>query len=181
MKIIVGLGNPGIQYETTRHNVGFLAVDRLIDSWRATGPTIKHQAEIYSAKVDGEPVMILKPQTFMNDSGVAIKALVNFFKIKPQEIYVIHDDLDIPLGKWKLQKGVGPKVHNGINSIENELGTQEFWRIRIGIDNRDSENRIAGEEYVLQKFLSDENHILENVSKESIDTINQIVEDKKKE
>jgi PTH1 family peptidyl-tRNA hydrolase len=176
MKLIVGLGNPGIEYENTRHNVGFIILDAMIKEnqmeWEKWNNSLISRSNTS---------IFAKPQTFMNDSGVAIKALVNFFKIKPQEIYVIHDDLDIPLGKWKLQKGVGPKVHNGINSIENELGTQEFWRIRIGIDNRDSENRIAGEEYVLQKFLSDENHILENVSKESIDTINQIVEDKKKE
>lgn len=135
MKIIVGLGNPGIQYETTRHNVGFLAVDRLIDSWRATGPIIKHQAEIYSAKVDGEPVMILKPQTFMNLSGRSVAPLYHFYKCTPQDLIVIHDELDLDPLVFRLKTGGSAGGHNGLKSIDESIGKDQtqYHRVRIGI------------------------------------------------
>ena len=96
----------------------------------------------------------------MNDSGVAVKKIVDSYKIDPQNIYIIHDDLDISLGEYKIQIAKGPKVHNGINSVEEELGTKNFGRIRIGIENRDPENRTKGEEYVLQNFTEEEKRIL---------------------
>jgi peptidyl-tRNA hydrolase, PTH1 family len=104
----------------------------------------------------------------MNESGKAVKKLVDFYKVEMDDLYVIHDDLDIKLGEYKIQKGVGPKVHGGVNSIERELGKEDFWRARVGVDNRDLENRIPGEEYVLQNFTREERNIL-------MESINQLV------
>jgi len=145
MKLIIGLGNPGSKYIHNRHNAGHLLVEAI-----------------------GEG---LKTNTFMNDSGKFVK------KNKPKDLndlYIAHDDLDIRLGQYKIQFGVGPKVHYGIQSIENELGTKDFWRIRIGVDNRDPNNRTPGEEYVLQDFSSEELKILEEVYAKIRDDIAKI-------
>ena len=112
-------------------------------------------------------LILAKPMTFMNDSGLAVQKLAAFYKLPATDIYVIHDDLDIGLGAYKIQKGIGPKVHNGVNSIEEKLGTKEFYRVRVGVDNREGENRIPGEDYVLQNFRKEEKKVL----KEKIDII----------
>src|SRR3972149_1266470 len=112
MKLIVGLGNPGEGYNNNRHNVGHMVVESLKRS-----------------------------QGFMNDSGVFVNKLVEQNMVKTSDLWVIHDDLDIPLGSYKIQKGKGPKLHNGINSIEKELASEDFWRVRVGVENRSSENK----------------------------------------
>lgn len=162
MKLVVGLGNPGSKYEDTRHNVGFKVVDSLWhliagkEDWKESR---KFKALIFGPTASG--TLLAKPQTFMNDSGVAVARLSAFYKILPDDIYVIHDDLDIRLGEYKIQLGIGPKVHNGVNSIEEKLGTHDFWRVRVGVDKRRPENRIPGEDYVLQKFEKEERTQLE--------------------
>jgi PTH1 family peptidyl-tRNA hydrolase len=109
-------------------------------------------------------MLFAKPQTFMNTSGVAVKKLLEHYHIDAQtELYLIHDDLDIRLGEYKIQFEVGPKVHNGVTSVEEELGSTAFWRIRVGVDNRDLTNRMPGEAYVLQKFLKEELTLLTSV------------------
>lgn len=157
MKLIVGLGNPGEKYANTRHNVGFLFVDRLQsavyrnDIWESQK---KHKSVVCNLKsVD---CILVKPQTFMNESGVSVLSLTTFYKIPTANLYVVHDDLDIKLGEYKIQFGVGPKVHGGVSSIENTLGTINFWRVRVGVDNRDPQNRTPGERYVLERFTTDE-------------------------
>lgn len=139
MKLIVGLGNPGKEYAHHRHNVGFMFVDYMSENAQS-----KH--------------IFLKPQTFMNKSGGAVQKVMQFYKIPLENLYVVHDDLDIPLGKFKIQKGTGPKLHNGLTSIEEKLGTKNFWRIRIGVENRPTENRPSGEVYVLNNFTPEEHH-----------------------
>ena len=138
MKLIVGLGNPGGKYRDNRHNVGHWVVEALLKRPLPNEFVVK------------------KSPVFMNDSGFFVKKLVEQYRAKPSDLWVIHDDLDIPLGSYKIQKGKGPKLHNGVNSIEEELGTDEFWRVRVGVDNRDQESRISGEEYVLQDFSQEE-------------------------
>lgn len=163
MKVIVGLGNPGVLYSSTRHNAGILFVEQLAETLHSDYGWRKHfDALIFKTP---ELVLVKTKEVFMNESGRLLQGL-------PEgELYLVHDDLDIKLGEYKIQKGVGPKVHNGVESIENQLGTKDFWRIRIGIDNRDSQNRIPGEEYVLQKFSSEEREILKGVCDEIIKTI----------
>src|SRR4051794_16113943 len=135
MKIVVGLGNPGPKYETTRHNVGFLAVDRLIDEWKATGPASKHQGEVYQADVRGEKVLLVKPETFMNLSGRCVAPLMVFFKCKPSDLIVIHDDLDLIPFALRIKTGGGTGGHNGLKSLDESLGAGQngYHRIRIGI------------------------------------------------
>src|SRR3989338_3962417 len=154
MKVIVGLGNPGQEYENTRHSVCFVVLDKL-------GTGFRYEKKFNSEVAKTDSILLIKPQTFMNNSGEAVQKIVNFYKIDLQDLYVIHDDLDIRLGEYKIQFGKGPKVHNGVSSIEQALGTKDFWRVRIGIDNKD----------VLGKFLPEEKGIIEGV----IDEINAAV------
>jgi len=147
MKLIVGLGNPGDKYENTRHNVGYLFVDEFT----------KTKSKDFLAKKSG---------VFMNDSGSAVKKLTSAYNLVHDNLFIVHDDLDIPLGKYKIQLGVGPKDHKGLESINHELGTKDYWHVRIGVDARDPNNRIVGEEYVLQNFTESERQILDTVIKE---------------
>jgi PTH1 family peptidyl-tRNA hydrolase len=168
-KLIIGLGNPGEKYKNNRHNVGFLVADRLQSTvygqykWEENN---KFQAVV--CKPSAVDIILAKPQTFMNSSGTAVQKLVNFYKVNMPDLWIIHDDLDIKLGQYKIQQGHGPKLHYGIQSIEKELGTENFWRVRIGVDNRSSEDRIPGEEYVLQNFKEDEIEVRDRVIREVI-------------
>ena len=164
MKFLVGLGNPEPKYSNNRHNLGYMTIDAINavmkTKYTRKSPTFS-QKFLQSIVFDYTPfVFLAKPMKYMNDSGVAVKKLVESYQIDPRNLYIIHDDLDIPLGEYKIQMGIGPKVHNGINSIEEELGTKNFGRIRIGIENRDPENRAKGENYVLGNFTEEEKRII---------------------
>ena len=176
MRLIVGLGNPGKEYEQARHNAGFMAVTYLAASlggfteWHLEN---KFKSLLCVGKFKGELVMFILPQTFMNSSGEAVALVVNFYKISAGAVLVIHDDLDLPLGSFKLQRGVGPKSHNGILSVEASLGTKDFWRLRIGVDGRfGNASMVAGEEYVLGRFTADELAILTTLQPQIIRKIN---------
>ncbi len=159
MYLIVGLGNPGEEYKNTRHNAGFMFVDAFAKSLELEFKFDKYlKSEVL--EVVGKFVLA-KPQTFMNESGTAVKLLKDKYGFSVPEIHTIHDDLDIKLGEHKVQQGIGPKVHNGITDIEEKLKAKDFWRIRLGVDNRDLQNRIPGEAYVLQNFKKEELEIIE--------------------
>ncbi len=164
MKLIVGLGNPEPKYFNNRHNAGFMVIDALNTVFKQKykrKPTIASQKFLQSIVWDFSPFAVLaKPMKFMNDSGVAVKKLVEVYGIKTSDLYIVHDDLDISLGEFKIQVGKGPKVHNGITSVEDELGEKDFGRIRIGIENRDPKNRTKGDEYVLSNFADEERRVL---------------------
>lgn len=179
MKIIVGLGNPGEKYKNTRHNVGFMVVDKVEEDYRLHFTDYgrmewKEDVNLSSVVWKTVDVILAKPQTFMNTSGEAVKKLVDWFKVKSGDLYVIHDDLDIKLGEYKIQKGKGPKIHNGILSIEEKLGTTDFWRVRIGVDNRNPENRTPGEQYTLQEFGDEEKRVVQEVISRAIKDIVKI-------
>lgn len=163
MKLIVGLGNPGEKYANTRHNVGFMFIDVLSRESRVTGQKVseKFKAEIIEAEFEGEKIIMLKPQTFMNESGRAVASYIRYSKLDIRDLVVVHDDLDLKLGEYKMQTGKGPKIHYGVNSIEDHLKTKDFMRIRIGVDNRDPARRTPGDEYVLQNFRVEEKETLE--------------------
>lgn len=170
MKLIVGLGNPGKKFKGTRHNVGFMAVEALrekLQRGKGAGMRLRFQEakkfEAEMAKMGS--LLLIKPQTFMNKSGRCISRLVNFYKVNLKDLYVIHDDLDIKLGEWKLQMGKGPKEHKGILSIEEALEGVSFWRVRVGVENR-SKKKIPGERYVLLKFKEKEKETVESVLSE---------------
>lgn len=171
VKVIVGLGNPGQKYENTRHNIGFAVLDKL------GGGKFKFQKYLQAEVLRMGDVVLVKPQTFMNKSGMAVKKLIENYKLEIENLYVVHDDLDIKLGEYKIQLGKGPKVHNGVNSVEESLGSDQFWRVRMGIDNRNQESGIPstswygasrnqGEEYVLGRFLPEEEEIISRVIQE---------------
>lgn len=130
IRLIAGLGNPGTQYSAHRHNVGFWAVDEISRSWSLES---KFKAEISKARVATEDCWLMKPATFMNASGEAVGSFARFHRLAPEEILVIHDELDLPPGGIRLKQGGGHGGHNGIRSIESHLGSANFWRIRIGI------------------------------------------------
>ena len=149
MELIIGLGNPGSSYVNTRHNTGSLVVD-----------------ELQKVKLP-KGVVLRKSGVFMNDSGVFVKKLVNQYKVDLSDLYVIHDDLDIKLGEYKIQLGHSPKDHNGIKSVDMELGSDQYWHVKIGIDNRPLDGRPMGIEYVLQNFSDEEREVLDSVVKEA--------------
>ncbi len=157
MKLLFGLGNPGTEYEKNRHNVGFLFVDYLLSLH--DHPPLSYDkyllSETTQLTIGTEKVIVAKPQTFMNKSGEALTKIAIRYSILPSDVIVVHDDLDLTLGNFKIQLGKGPKMHNGIGSIEAHYKTLEFWRIRIGVDARQGKP-ISGEEYVLQNFSADE-------------------------
>jgi PTH1 family peptidyl-tRNA hydrolase len=154
-KIIVGLGNPSEEFINTRHNTGFMYIDYLLETLKSKDIKEKKLKNSIVYEV-GEDLVLVKPQTFMNESGLAVKEVVKWFDVNvEEELILVHDDLDIPLGKSKLQFAKSPKEHNGVISVENHLGTTHFKRLRIGVENRGRKS-ISGEKYVLRKFKKDE-------------------------
>jgi PTH1 family peptidyl-tRNA hydrolase len=156
MKIILGLGNPDVEYTNTRHNVGILFVDYLSQKFSSDYGWRREKNKMVFKSSDF--TLIKTVDTFMNESG---QLIANSYTLASNSFYLAHDDLDLKLGEYKIQRLKGPKVHRGVESVENALGTKDFWRIRIGVDNRT--NPIPGEEYVLQKFSLEERQILEQV------------------
>lgn len=134
MKLIIGLGNPGRQYESTRHNIGFMVADKLEKEFAQGVPPawqMDEKKNVLTAKI-GE-VLLVKPQTFMNKSGFAVRALMDFYKLTPADVWVIHDDIDLPLGKIKIREKGGSAGHNGVQSIIDQLKSDSFVRFRLGI------------------------------------------------
>ena len=165
IKLIVGLGNPGTEYEQTRHNVGFWFLDELATQWRVS---FKHEKKFFGdvvrAAYTGEEVWLLKPDSFMNRSGQAVAALAQFYKIKPEEVLVVHDELDIVCGRIKFKLGGGNGGHNGLKDIQVKLGTPNFYRLRLGIDHPGDKNLVVG--YVLNKpSAADREKIDESIEK----------------
>lgn len=168
IKLFVGLGNPGKNYTLTRHNAGFMWVDFLRDELDSTASWTtqdKFEAEICKVVRPELQLLLAKPQTFMNSSGRSVQAIMRYYKLKPDQVLIAYDDLDIPLGKFKLQLGKGPKVHNGLNSIQQFLKTDTFWNLRIGIENREvkGNSQISGNAYALSNFAPTEREELKEV------------------
>ncbi|MFA6532405.1 MAG: aminoacyl-tRNA hydrolase [Patescibacteria group bacterium] len=146
MLIIVGLGNPGAKYQNNRHNVGHMFVDYMVN--KLTGLQVNE-------------LRIIKTNCYMNESGKFVSKLANSRNSQIKNLIIVHDDLDIPLGKFHTQFASGPQLHNGLESVEQHLKTKDFWRVRIGVDNRPFDRRIPGETYALQNFLPEEKKLLE--------------------
>lgn len=157
MNYIFGLGNPGRDHQRTRHNTGFMVVDRLAGkdiNWQRN----KGSQSLYLPKLFGnQDSLLVKPQTFMNESGSCVahtlrqKHLADY-----HQVYVVHDDLDLALGEYKVQFGRGPHIHNGLLSIYQYLKTKEFWHVRVGVDGRNGDRSIPGDRYVLMPFKAEE-------------------------
>ncbi|MDQ0233282.1 aminoacyl-tRNA hydrolase [Metabacillus malikii] len=154
MKLIVGLGNPGKQYELTRHNVGFMVIDELSKELSIPLDRQKFNGVYGMGHIAGEKVILLKPLTYMNLSGECIRPLMDYYEISDDELVVIYDDLDLPVGKIRLRTKGSAGGHNGIKSIILHLATQQFNRVRVGIDRPKNGMKIT--DYVLGRFLDEE-------------------------
>lgn len=189
MTIIIGLGNPGEKYKNTRHNIGFQIIDKFTkrNNFPEFKLSKKFDSLISEDIFDNKKVIIIKPQTFMNKSGKAVKSLINFYKtartvlVHPNfketwcGLVVIHDDIDLPLGKIRIVKNRGAAGHKGVESIVNELKTKNFVRFRIGIKPINNEQRTANnlnvEKFVLQKFSKEERKIVKKIIKKTVEAI----------
>lgn len=176
MILIAGLGNPGEEYKATRHNLGREIVESLAKSLDFKGFRFekKWNAQIAEGKIGKEKAILILPETFMNKSGNAVAPIARFYKIKPKDIYVIHDDADLPLGGAKLSFGKHSAGHKGVESIIRNLKTIEFWRFRIGIGGK---RDIPAEKMVLKKFTPDELKLAKKIQKKTIEAIEVVASD----
>lgn len=154
MWLIVGLGNPGDKYKGNRHNVGFMVMDAIADDNMFPNFKSKFQGEISEGRIAGEKVALLKPQTYMNESGQSVRKAADFYKIPPERIIVFYDELDLAPSKIKIKQGGGSGGHNGIKSMDAHLGDKDYWRVRLGIGHPGDKNRVSG--YVLSDFSKEE-------------------------
>lgn len=177
IRLIVGLGNPGREYESTRHNVGFWWVDELA---RAGALTFRSDAKFHGlaarGQVHGHEVALLKPQTFMNLSGRAVAAMAQFYKILPAEILVVHDELDLSPGIARLKLGGSHGGHNGLKDIIAQLGTRDFWRLRLGVGHPGDRAQVVG--YVLNDPRREERELIEEAMQQSLHVAPLVIEGK---
>lgn len=159
MFVIVGLGNPGKSYENTRHNIGFLALDLLAKEYEIKLNKIKHKALVGEGFISGQKVLLVKPQTYMNLSGNSVREILEYYKISPENLIVIYDDIDIPSGSLRVRKKGSGGTHNGMKSIIDDIQSEQFPRIRIGIGK---ETRMDLKDYVLGGFGKDEKKRMED-------------------
>ncbi len=171
MRLIVGLGNPGLKYKKTRHNVGFQTIDKISAKCKVQSAKLRFGAELFKGKINGEKVILVKPQTFMNRSGESVKTVASYYKIKPENIWVIHDDIDLPLGTIRISQDRTSGGHKGIQSIINHLKTKNFPRFRIGIRPINKKINIDTERFVLKKFTKTEEKIIKEVIKKTAQAI----------
>lgn len=172
MHLIVGLGNPDKEYTNTRHNAGFLILEKLVAHYKLPEFSFNKKTNSFISKgeIEGKRTVLAMPQTYMNHSGIAVRALLDFYKLTVKDIIVIHDDKDIPLGETRIQTNRGPAGHNGIKSIIEHLGTQDFTRIRVGVAPTETGSIQDTASFVLGKFTTSEkkvlNEVTENIIKE---------------
>jgi peptidyl-tRNA hydrolase, PTH1 family len=153
MRLVVGLGNPGSRYARNRHNIGFMAVDAIARRHRYPGFRSRFKGELGEGSIEGERVLLLKPQTFMNASGESVGEAARFFRILPSEVFVIHDEIDLRPGKVRAKRGGGSAGHNGLRSIDALFGA-DYWRVRIGVGHPGIKELV--QPYVLQNFPGEE-------------------------
>ncbi|MCM1157369.1 MAG: aminoacyl-tRNA hydrolase [Clostridium sp.] len=159
MKLIVGLGNPTPKYEKTRHNVGFEVIDKLASQYNISVDTAKYKGLYGKGRIEGKSVVLLKPMTFMNLSGESVVAAANYFKILPEDILVIYDDINLDVGRLRIREKGSAGGHNGIKNIIARLGTEEFPRIRVGVGMKPPRMDLA--DYVLSRFSPEEREQIE--------------------
>ncbi|EGC16179.1 Peptidyl-tRNA hydrolase [Kingella denitrificans] len=174
IKLIVGLGNPTAEYEHTRHNAGFWFLDELAWQWKAT---FKNEKKFFGdvarvARPEGD-VWLLKPDTYMNLSGKAVQALANFYKIQPEEILVVHDELDIDCGAIRFKLGGGNGGHNGLKDIQAKLGTPQFYRLRLGIGHPGDKHLVVG--FVLNKPSAAERELIDRAIAKSLRAMDDVM------
>ena len=167
MIIIAGLGNPGTKYERTRHNLGYLVLDEIFDGWGVKRYRRRFSSLIAKHRIGKEKVLLMKPLTYMNDSGRAIKRAAAHYRVDKKDIFIIYDDIDLPVGELRIRKKGGPGTHNGMRSIVGSLGGEDFPRIRIGVGRPENKDELV--DYVLGKPKADEWGILRKAIHDAAD------------
>lgn len=173
MYVIAGLGNPGAQYETTRHNAGYLAVEWLRELLSAPEWKSRFHGQISQCRVGAEPVLLVRPETFMNASGKCLAELAHFYKLQPEAFIVIYDDIDLSVGSLRVRANGSAGTHNGMRSIVEELGSQSFARVRIGIGRPPQKMDLA--DYVLGHFTAEETSVMRQSVKAAAEAAREIV------
>ncbi len=169
-KIIVGLGNPGAQYRATRHNIGYMVIDELVARYALGAPKRQFHAQTWEMQVGGKNVMLMQPTTFMNLSGQAVAEVVRFYKLDPKrDLFVICDDLDLPVAKLRARESAGTGGQKGLKDIVAKLGGQDFPRLRIGIGRPASSSQVV--DFVLTSFRKDERELVELAVKDAGDAV----------
>jgi PTH1 family peptidyl-tRNA hydrolase len=158
MKLVVGLGNPTARYDKTRHNVGFEVIDALADKYNIALDTMKHKGMYGKGKIDGQSVILLKPMTFMNLSGESVALVSGYYKVAPEDIIVIYDDINLDVGRLRIREKGSAGGHNGMKNIIAHLGTEEFPRLRIGVGMKPPKMDLA--DYVLSHFSEEEQALM---------------------
>ncbi|MCX8081868.1 MAG: aminoacyl-tRNA hydrolase [bacterium] len=173
MKIIIGLGNAKIGYGNTRHNIGFKVIDLLRKKYYPSKVIKTHYYRGWESSIISVPVILIKPKTFMNESGIAVKKVFERFNGEMKDYIIIHDELDVQLGKIKITTGKGPGGHKGVLSVVNELGSRDFIRVRIGIGKENLD--VSYVDYVLSPFLQEEKPLIEQSLEKAVLAIEEIV------
>ncbi len=163
MKLIVGLGNPGREYAASRHNIGFNCLGYFARQHKIALKSKQAHARVGQGEISGEPVLLARPYTFMNQSGKSVRTLVEKFRVGLEDLIVIHDDMDLPLGKIRIRMGGSGAGHKGVNSIISELGSQEFARIRVGIGRPDETDEAGVIDYVLSPLNPEEKAVITQI------------------
>ena len=171
--LVVGLGNPGEKYAGNRHNIGFMVVDHFADSTGIGINKNKFKSSYGNGRIDDIKIHLIKPDTYMNKSGEAVKEISSFYKIPLENIIVIHDEMDLPLGRLKIKSGGGNAGHKGLNSISQHLGSDDFTRIRIGVGKPVTKNSRTG--YLLSDFSSDEKEIVNDSIEKASEAVLEIL------
>lgn len=175
--LLVGLGNIGSEYEMTRHNFGFLALDKIIEDYNFNKiSSKKFHSEVFSGEIVGRKIIAIKPQTFMNRSGIAVVETANFYKIPLENILVLHDEIDLSLGKIRIKVAGGNGGHNGVKSIDASIG-KGYARLRLGI-GRPENKEYPTADYVLGRFNSEQRQVVEDINKKASDVIGDLLEGK---
>ncbi|NBH71874.1 aminoacyl-tRNA hydrolase [Clostridiaceae bacterium] len=173
MYMIAGLGNPTKEYDKTRHNVGFAVIDRLADRYGIDVSERKHKALCGKGMAEGQKVLLLKPQTFMNLSGESLRAAMDYYKVLPEELIVIYDDISLPPGQLRIRLKGSAGGHNGIKNIIAHLGTQEFPRIKVGVGEKPP--RMDLKDYVLSRFSKGEQELMEEAFREAAQAVAMMI------
>ena len=176
MYLIVGLGNPGRQYEATRHNMGFDVIDKLVEEYQVPQPAVKFNAMYGKGRIGGQPVILMKPLSYMNLSGGPIREMANYFKIDPEtEMIVVYDDIDLDPGQLRIRKKGSAGGHNGIKHIIQQLGTQNFVRIKVGVGAKPKGWDLA--DYVLGRFDKEDRALIEEAQERACKAVELILTD----
>ena len=178
MYIVVGLGNPGKEYENTRHNIGFMTLDKLSDKLKIDISKNKHKALIGKDTVNGETIMLVKPQTFMNLSGESVVDILNYYKEEPEKVIVIVDDIDLPVGKIRIKRKGSAGTHNGLKSIVSCINSQDFIRVKVGVGKNKDVDLVN---FVLGAFSKEEKEVIDESIERACEAVEMIVDGKIKE